>query len=301
VNGNKKRNFPPLPWMVQDKPVAHIPDSASQARITDAITDAAVRFIRKNKNQPFFAYVPHSAVHAPHMVSPERLDAAGGDIMTALVTEIDQSMGRIMRTLRELGLDKSTLVLFTNDNGGAGKTSSGPLRGHKFGPKYEGHMRVATLAWWPGMIPGGSTSSEIMATIDVLPTLASLTGQSVSSDRVIDGHDVSGILLGRSGAKSPHELLYYENDGIRRGKWKLVRFKVKADRFSELYDLENDLGERNNVAGQHPDIVKELTRALDAHVAEVGRGLRPAAFVDQPKALLSDSTGVPSLVEYLDR
>ncbi|MEK6237087.1 MAG: sulfatase-like hydrolase/transferase, partial [Planctomycetales bacterium] len=235
AKGNPKRKYPPLPWMKQDKSVAHIPDQASQAAITDAVTDAAVDFIKRHKDEPFFAYVPHSAVHAPHMVTADRLAAADDDVMTALITELDVSTGRILQTLRDLGIAENTFVLFTNDNGGAGKTSPGPLRGAKFGPKYEGHMRVATLAWWPGKIPAGSVSAEIMTTTDVLPTIAKLTGQRVPTDRVIDGKDVSDVLLGKPNAKSPRETLYYEKDGIRQGKWKLVHYRVKADRFSELY------------------------------------------------------------------
>jgi len=300
VKGKPTRNYPPLPWMVQDKAVAHIPDAESQQRITDAITDAAVRFIAGNKNRPFFAYVPHSAVHAPFVVTPERLEAAGGDVMRALVGEIDASAGRILDALKQLGIDKNTLVFFTNDNGGAGKTSSGPLRGHKFGSKYEGHMRVATLARWPGQIPAGSVSSEIGATIDLLPTIAELAGQSVPDDRIIDGHDISGILLGKPGAKSPHKMLYYETEGIREGKWKLVRYQVKRDQFIELYDLEADLGEKNNIADKHPDIVERLKADLDAHVQEMEANIRPAAFVENPKPLLADSKGIPSLVEYLE-
>ncbi len=299
VKGNPKHNYPPLPWMKQNKAVAHIPDAASQARITDAITDATVNFIVENQDQPFFAYVPHSAVHAPFMVTPKRLEAAGGDVMRALIGEIDQSTGRILDTLRQLGIYKNTLVLFTNDNGGAGKTSSGPLRGGKFGPKYEGHMRVSTLAWWPGKVPADSVTSEIAATIDLLPTIAKFAGQPTPSDRIIDGHDISDILLGKPGAKSPHETLYYENDGIRRGKWKLVHYRVKADWFTELYDLEADLGEQNDIADQYPDKVKELKAALDSHVAEIEANLRRAAFVENPKPLLADSEGVPTLVEFL--
>jgi arylsulfatase A-like enzyme len=291
VKGNPKRNYPPLPWMKQDKPVAHISDEASQAVITDAITDAAVDFIKRHKDQPFFAYVPHSAVHYPFMVTPERLAAAGDDVMTALVSEVDHSTGRILQTLRDLGLAENTFVLFTNDNGGDGKTSPGPLRGAKFGPKYEGHMRVATLAWWPGRIPAGSVSSEIMTTTDLLPTVARLTGQPVPADRVIDGKNVSDILLGKPEAKSPHETLYYENDGIRQGKWKLVHYRVKADWFTELYDLEADLGERNNIAEQHPDRIKSMKAALDEHVAEIEENSRPAAFVEDPKPLLAEATG----------
>ena len=301
VPGNPKRNYPPLPWIVGNQPVAHIPDASSQAVITDSITDAAVDFIERYKEEPFFCYVPHSAVHAPFMVTPERLESAGEDVMRALVGEIDSSTGRILDCIRKNGIEKNTLVLFTNDNGGAGKTTSGPLRGHKFGPKYEGHMRVPTLAWWPGKIPAGSVSSEIMATIDLLPTVANLCGQQVPQDRIIDGHDVSKILLGRAKAKSPHETLYYEKDGVRQGKWKLVRYKVKADRFAELYDLEKDLGEQSDLSKQYPEKVKALSEALDAHVSKIESEIRPAGLVENPKPLLADSKGVPTLFEYRNK
>ena len=297
VRGNPKRKYPPLPWIKGNQAVAHIPDPENQALITDAITDAAVDFIERHKGEPFFCYVPHSAVHSPHMVTPSRLTKAKDDVMQALVGEIDASTGRILNALRKHGIDKDTLVLFTNDNGGAGKTSSGPLRGHKFGPKYEGHMRVSTLVWWPGKIPSGTVSSEIMATIDVLPTVAKLTGQPVPKDRIIDGHDVSDILLGKDEAKSPHLFHYYEKDGVRQGKWKLVRYRVKADRFAELYDLEKDLGERNDLSKKYPEKVKSLAEALDAHVARIETDSRPAGFVENPKPLLADSKGVPTLAE----
>ena len=300
VNGNMKRNYPPLPWIVQNEPVAHIPDAENQARITDAITEAAVEFIIRHQDEPFFAYVPHSAVHSPHMVTPERLEAAGGDVMRALIGEIDHSTGRILNTLRQLGLDENTFVLFTNDNGGAGKTSSGPLRGHKFGPKYEGHMRVSTLAWWPGKIPAASVTSEIGATIDLLPSIASIAGLAAPNDRILDGHDISDILLGDRKAKSPHEILFYENGGARRGKWKLIHYPAKKETITELYNLETDLGEENNIAAQHPDIVTELVEALESHVASIAEGIRPAGRIDNPKPLLSSSDDVPTLVEYLN-
>ena len=291
VLGNKKRNYPPLAWMKQNKPVAHIPNAASQSVLTDAITDATVDFIKRHKDEPFFVYVPHSAVHAPHMVTPERLVAAQDDVMTALVTELDRSTGRILQTLRDLDLAEDTFVLFTNDNGGAGKTSRGPLRGGKFGPKYEGHMRVSTLAWWPGTIPAGSVSSDIVATIDVLPTVARLTGQTVPADRIIDGKDASDILLGKPGAKSPHETLYYENGGIRQGKWKLVHYRVKADRFSELYDLEADLGGNEEHRGPISG-----TRTIDEGHARCpchrNRGVQSPRWIrGQPEAAAGECEG----------
>jgi arylsulfatase A-like enzyme/sucrose-6-phosphate hydrolase SacC (GH32 family) len=301
VKGNAKRNYPPLPWMKGNKPIAHIPDESSQAAITDAITDATVDFIKRNKDRPFFAYIPHPAVHAPHMVTPERLEAAKGDVMTALVTEIDNSTGRILQALRDLGIDRNTLVFFTNDNGGAGKTSPGPLRGAKFGPKYEGHMRVATLAWWPGKIPAGSVSSEIMTTTDLLPTIAKLAGKSAPKDRTIDGKDIGDILLGKPGAKSPHKTLFYEKDGVRQGRWKLVHYRKRPDWVTELYDLETDLGEQNNLADQHPDRVKAMKAALDAHVENLEANTRPAAFVDNPKPLLSEPGHLPTLAQYVGK
>jgi arylsulfatase A len=162
-------------------------------------------------------------------------------------------------------------------------------------------MRVSTLAWWPGKIPAGSVSSEIMATIDVLPTVANLCSQPIPKDRIIDGHDVSDILLGKPAAKSQHNTLYYEKDGIRQGKWKLVHYRIKANWFTELYDLEKDLGEKNNLVRQHPDKVKAMKADLDAHVAKLKQNIRPAAFVKNPKPLLSDSNGVPTLLELRSR
>ena len=300
VNGNKKHHYPPLPWIVQNAPVAHIPDAESQARITDAITDAAVEFIIRHQDEPFFAYVPHSATHSPHMVTPERLEAAGGDVMRALIGEIDHSTGRILDTLRQLALDENTFVLFTNDNGGSGKTSSGPLRGHKFGPKYEGHMRVSTLAWWPGKIPAASVTSEICATIDLLPSIASITGLTTPNDRILDGHDISDILLGNQKAQSPHEILFYESGGARRDNWKLIHYPAKKETITELYNFETDIGEENNIAERHPDIVTDLIAALESHIASIAEGIRPAGRVENPKPLLSNSNDVPTLVEYLN-
>ena len=159
-------------------------------------------------------------------------------------------------------------------------------------------MRVPTLAWWPGKIKASSMSHEIMASIDLLPTIANLTGQKVPQDRIIDGHDVSEILMGEAKAKSPHQTLYYEKDGVRQGKWKLVRCKVKADRFAELYDLEKDLGEQNDLSKQYPEKVKALSEALDAHVEKLESEIRPAGYAENPKPLLADSEGVPTLLEW---
>ena len=289
-----KKDRVPLPFVKNHKVVAHISEGRSQAVLGDAVSDAAAAFIRQNSNKPFFCYFPHSMIHVPRYVLKERAEKADGSETRAQIEEIDASVGRIMATLEELGISKNTLVFFTSDNGGSGGTSMGPLRGGKGGAKYEGHMRVPTVAWWPGTIPAGTVSSEIGATIDLLPTIAKLAGAQVPKDRVIDGKDYSNVLLGKPGAKSPHDILFYEYEGARVGKWKLVIAKTGK---SELYDLEADIGETTNLAEKHPQIMKELEEKVAAHRKSVEANKRPAAFVEAPKPI--PTAGLPSLVEYL--
>ena len=107
--------------------------------------------------------------------------------------------------------------------------------------------------------------------------------------------------MGKAKAKSPHETLYYEKDGVRQGKWKLVRYKVKADRFAELYDLEKDVGEQNDLSKKYPEKVVKLTEILDTHVQKIESSIRPAGFVENPKPLLSNTKGIPTLVEYRNK
>jgi len=293
-----RRKFPPLPYIKQDKIVAHVPDARSQSELADAFTDAAVKFIKSNKDKPFFAYIPHSAPHVPLFSNGERLKAAGGNVYKALISEIDDSVGRVMDAINKSGIAKNTLVIFTNDNGGFGKALPGPLRGGKFGPKYEGHMRVATLAWWPGRIPAGTVTSEIGTTADIFPTIAKLVGGKVPTDRIIDGKDISDVLLGKKGARSPHTTLFYEVDGVRQGRWKYVRYRKKADWFEELYRLDRDPGEKNNIAARHPDKLKAMAEALNKHRASLKANTRPAGFSKAPKILLGDPAGLPTLFEY---
>ena len=229
--GNKRGNpvtkggpYTPLPVIRQNEAVAYVSDGSDQSLLCEAVTDAAVKFIRDHRDEPFFLYLPHAYVHNPRFARAEILKKAEGDVNRANVEEVDTSVGRVLDTLRELKLDKNTLVVFTSDNGGAGGMSMGPLRGGKGGPKYEGHMRVPTITWWPGRIPAGVKTDQIAATVDILPSLAKLTGAAVPDDRTIDGKDALDVLLGKPNAKSPHDVLYYEIDGIRRGKTPFLSF-----------------------------------------------------------------------------
>ena len=302
--GNKRGNpvtnrapYTPLPVIHQDKAVAYVSDGQDQALLCEVITKKAVSFIRKNRKNPFFCYVPHAYVHSPRYARPDILKRAAGNVNRANVEEIDDSVGQILDTLRQLDIQDHTLVIFTSDNGGAGGMSMGPLRGGKGGPKYEGHMRVPTLTWWPGTIPAGKVNSEIATTIDLFPSLAKLAGTGIPVDRTIDGKNVLDLLLGKPGTKSPHKSLYYEVDGIRRDNWKLVMGKRRKP---ELYNLIADIGEKNNLADRHPDIVDELKSMLDAHAEQIVEDTRPAAFVEQAVPIISRPGNLPRLREYMN-
>jgi len=295
------RKFEPLPVMRQDKAVAYVADGVDQSLLAEVITDEAIAFIEKNHKQPFFCYIPHSHVHKPRYARPEYLKRAEGNVDRAHVEEVDDSIGRVLQTLRDLKLDKNTLVIFTSDNGAAGGMSSGPLRGAKGGPKYEGHMRVPTLAWWPGTIEGGITSKEIGVTTDLLPTLAKLTNSQVPTDRIIDGKDITEILLGKKEAQSPHQLHFYEDEGIRRGDWKLVKKKAKGQTKLELYDLSKDLGEKKDLSDAHPEMVEELDRLLKEHASSIAANLRPAGYAETAKPILKEVGDLPTLKQYLGK
>jgi len=298
------KKYPPLPYLKQGKVVAHISDKESQAILPIATTDAAVDFINRHANEPFFAYVPLTTVHVPHFAKVNGKVVEGTEAFTAQIDEIDQCVGRIMDALNAKGIEKQTLIFFTNDNGGGPKSYSFPLRGGKFGPKYEGNMRMATLAWWPGKVPAGKVTEEIVSSADLLPTFAALAGGEVPKDRIIDGMDVGGILLGREGAKSPHDILYYgtgdagDGSGVRQGNWKLVRYRQTGQLIVELYDLSKDIGEQTNLAVKEPERVKSMIVLMDAHTQEIKAHSRPAGFVDDPKPILPEATRIPSLVEY---
>lgn len=302
--GNRRGNpvtnrgpYEPLPVIRGNEAVAYVSDGADQSLLCEVVTDEAIRFIEEHRDEPFFCYVPHASIHNPRFARPEIVKRAEGDSRRANIEEVDDSVGRILATLRDLKLAEKTLVMFTSDNGGA---EIGPLRGKKGGPKYEGHMREPTLTWWPGTIPAGVTTEAIATTTDLLPTFAKLTGATVPTDRTIDGKDALDVLLGKPNAKSPHPVLYYENDGIRRGDWKLVRTRKSGKPFvSELYNLKTDLGERNDLAAEHSGLVAELEELLAAHARSIADDTRPAAFIEDAKPILTEPGDLPRLRELI--
>ncbi len=290
-----KEPYTPLPVVRNDQVVAYVADGADQSLLAEAVTDAANEFIRRHRAEPFFLYLPHAYIHRPRYARPEIAERAGGNVNRAVVEEVDDSIGRVLDTLRALGLGEKTLVIFTSDNGGAGGMSMGPLRGGKGGPKYEGHMREPTITWWPGTIPAGQTTDEIVSAVDVLPSLAALVG-AAPPDLQIDGKNALNVLLGKPNARSPHKVLFYEDEGIRRGKWKLVR--GAKGRF-ELYNLDSDVGETNDLSAVHPARVNELRALLEKHAAEIAANQRPAGESETARPLITELGGLPKLRELM--
>jgi arylsulfatase A-like enzyme len=208
--------------------------------------------------------------HIPLFASKEFRGKSARGLYGDVVEELDHSMGELMKTLKSLNIDENTLVIFTSDNGpwnlknGHGGSAL-PLRGFKF-QTYEGGMRVPMIARWPGKIPANTRCSEIASTIDLLPTIAHIT-HSKKPKVKIDGLNIWPLMSGKKGAKSPHnEYFYYSGnnlEAVRSGVWKLRKGNAKDKVEVELYNLENDISESNNVAGENIKIVKSLTRIKD--------------------------------------
>lgn len=285
-NDKPTRNWVPL---MRGEKVIEYP--ADQSTLTKRYTEEAVKFIHENKDSPFFLYVPHTMPHLPLFVSDEfngRTNTLFGDIME----EIDWSVGQILTAVKEEGLDDNTLVVFMTDNG-TRMGSSGPLRERK-ASLYEGGYRVPCIARWPNKVPAGTECIEIAASIDILPTVAAITGGQVPSDRVIDGKDIRPLLFGEEGAESPHEyyILAHGKGAARWKNWKFYPWPEGAGRRGrpakpidpdqpkvQLYDLSSDLGEKNNVAEDNPEIVEQLANAYKAHLEDIKKNDRPAGQI----------------------
>ena len=295
--------FPPLALLENETVIEMDPDADY---LTKRLTEHAVSFIKKNKAEPFFLYVPHPIPHKPLHVSPPFMKGVASDITDKLrnedgtidyktrdrlfrqaIDEIDWSVGQILDTLKAQGIDEKTLVIFTSDNGPA-IGSAGPLKGRK-GSTFEGGMRESTVIRWPGKVPSGKSNDELMTSMDLLPTFAKLAGAAIPTDRAIDGKDIWPTLTGKAG--TPHEAFFYHKgnslNAVRSGKWKLHTNKGRP---AQLYDLDNDIGEKTNVIKSHPEVVEKLHARLQAFAKDIADNSRPAAFVEKPRPLSMTST-----------
>ena len=270
-----------------------------QEELTRAYTDEAIRFISEHRDEPFFLYLAHTMPHVPLFRSRRAEGRSLRGLYGDVIEELDSNVGRLLDVLEEMGLEENTLVVFTSDNGpwieyGFDAGSAGLLRGSK-GTNYEGGVRVPFMARWPGQIPAGMVSSEIVANLDVMPTFAKLAGAQAPDDRVIDGRDVWQV-LSEEGAEGPRKSFYYyaggmryraedgppKNDptleAVRSGKWKLFVEPVGQDREiepRELYNLLEDPSERVDMAAREPEVVERLRKMADNFNDNLRRNTRP--------------------------
>jgi len=248
----------------------------------DLMAEEALQFVRQHQNEPFFLYLALTLPHANNEAGDHGMEVPDYGQYTdldwpdpekghaAMISRMDSDVGLLMAELKELGLDDNTLVIFTSDNGphqeGGHRAdfndSNGPLRGYK-GALTEGGIRVPFVARWPGRIMPGATSAAPVTFADLMPTFAALAGVEAPSG--IDGADVSPTLLGDEQPELAERFLYWEfnRDGLQQqasrwGQWKAIRANPQRKAI-QLYDLATDLGETQNVAGQHPEIVAKFT------------------------------------------
>jgi len=263
----KGRKEPPTP-LIRNEKIIEAP--AVQETLTERYTQEAIGFVKKNKDRPFFVYLPHTMPHVPLHVSERFKGSSKRGLYGDVVETIDWGVGEIVKTLKAEGLERDTLVMFTSDNGPwlqqkENGGSAGPLREGK-GTAFEGGMRVPFIARWPGRIPAGSLCREPASNLDFLPTLVALAGGGVPDDRPIDGRDITPLLTG-TGTLPDYAFFYnqgYSASAVRYGRWKLhvARRGQRIDE-PELYDLEKDIGETSNLASEYPKLVAKLRAKIE--------------------------------------
>ena len=296
--------FPDLPLYLNTEIIERNPD---QNQITKRYTEYAVQFIEKNKDNPFFLYLPHTMPHVPLGVSENFGGKTEYGRYGDVIEEIDWSVGEILNTLKRNNLDKNTLVIYTSDNGPwlpygnhAGKAF--PLREGK-STTFEGGMRVPCIIRWPNKIPAGSVNNAMATTMDFLPTIARLVGSHAPKDRVIDGKDIWPLMSGMVREEVEQRTLFYHQQtalqAVRSGPWKLhfphqyrhqaetpgidgkAAGQIDAAIGLSLYNLEEDVGEQNNLAEKYPIIVQRLMELADAHMKDLAENSRaPLAIED---------------------
>ncbi|WP_373516974.1 sulfatase [Pricia sp.] len=291
-------NFGPLPLYENETVIDTLTD---QTQLTTQITEHGVDFIHRNKDNPFFLYVPHPQPHVPLFVSDKFKGKSNRGLYGDVIMEIDWSVGQILKALREDALEENTLVIFTSDNGpwlayGNHAGSALPYREGK-GTAWEGGQREPFIARWPGKLPAGKVVDVPVMAIDLLPTIAAITDSGLP-EKTIDGMNVWKVLTGES-EKSPQEAYFFyyrvnELHGVRYGKWKLYfphtyrtmngqepgkdglpgEYRMVDLAEIELYDLENDESETKNVAEEHPKIVEKIKALADDMRSQLGDSLK---------------------------
>ncbi len=267
---NRWRMTEGYPWIEWEV----LPDGVPGEYITDRLTDEALKFIETNKDKPFFLYLSHYAVHTPLQAKDSLIDKYSAKTVdakrghhnakyAAMIESVDQSMGEVVKKLKELKLDDNTIIIFYSDNGGLLKsTTNYPFRGGK-GNFYEGGIRVPLIVKWPGVTKAGSESGCPVISNDFFPTMLEMAGMDLMPQQHLDGMSIVPLLEGASSID--RDALYwhfphYSCDVVRQNEWKLI--ESLEDGSAELYNLKTDSLEQNDVATSNPEKVQELKKML---------------------------------------
>ena len=300
---------PPLP-LVRDKEV--IQEQPDQRSIAERYTEDAVKFMRENKEKPFFLYLAHMQVHLPLYAAEKFVKESKNGDYGACVASIDWSTKVIFDELKELGIDENTIVIFTSDNGSRLQNqggSNGNLRGGK-GQTWDGGQRVPCIIRWPGKINEGQQTDALSTTMDFLPSITKLIGGNLPSKK-IDGIEMSDLFFSNENSSKRDSFLYYNEDeleAIRYKNWKL-HFKKEDKLINELYDLDNDISEKVNLYSSHKEIVSKLSiladefrKSLgDKYLDIKGEEVRPANRIDNPKPLTEYNENHPYMYAEYDK
>jgi arylsulfatase A len=249
---------------------------------TDLITEHGIEFIERHKDEPFCLYLPHESVHSPYQGRndpPQRLPGGkkgrritGNEIDRAykeMVEVMDEGIGKIVETIKHLGLERKTFIFFCSDNGATKNGSNGELAGYK-GSLWEGGHRVPAVAYWPGTIRTGSATNQTVLGMDMFPTMVSIAGAKLPGGLELDGVDLLGMLT--QDRKLPERMLFWryrKQKAVRKGPWKLL---ILGDNI-RLFNLDDDLGEKKNLAASKPETIKMLQNSLTTWEQEVSAGI----------------------------
>lgn len=297
----------PLPLLRNEDVIQQQPD---QTGLTERYVEESVRFIREQREGPFFLYFAHMHVHLPLLVAQRFMEQSENGPYGAAVECIDWALGVLLKELEHLGIEDNTMIVFTSDNGSRARDEGGsnaPLRGMKT-ECWEGGIRVPCIVRWPARVPSGTVRETIFRSIDFLPTFCTLA-DAPPPDKPIDGLDFSQVLTGETGNGPANSFFYYwlhELLAVREGDWKLwVRRGDRA--VNELYNLRDDIGETTNVIDAHSEVVERLGALLekartelgDTATGTIGQGIRPVGRVENPKTLCQyDPTHPYMIAEY---
>ena len=304
--------WPPLPLM-ENEQVIEAP--CDRDGLTKRYTEHAIKWIKEHQQEPFFLYFPQAmpgSTRTPFASAAFKGKSSNGPWGDS-IEELDWSIGAILDQLQELGIAENTFVIWTSDNGAPinrdpddlSRGSNRPLHGRGYTTS-EGAFRVPTIVWQPGRVPGGTVCDQMASTMDLLPTFAKLAGGEPPPNRKIDGHDITALLYGRPNAETPYDAFFYYDQkqlqAVRSGPWKLFlpvesirhpHFGKQLPPQNLLFNVVNDIGCRNNVADEHPDVVARLTGIAQQAREDLGDGEQRGAGQRPPGKLPDDANPQP--------